>query len=85
LRTRFWIESTISASSSALFLLTLFWRDWIEALTGFDPDHRSGLLEIAVAAALLAITLTSGHLARRDRRQDLKGRLQLAQHYGDTK
>jgi len=71
MRSRFWIETTLSGSSAALFLLTLVWRDWIEALTGFDPDHGNGSLEFVMAAALLALALISARLARREYRQRL--------------
>lgn len=77
MRPRFWIETTLSASSAALFVLTLVWRNWIEAMTGFDPDHRNGSLEIVIAAALLALALISARLARREYRQRLTDRLQL--------
>lgn len=43
-RMRFWIEAGLVALSGLLTILTLFSRDWIEALTGFDPDNQDGLL-----------------------------------------
>jgi hypothetical protein len=59
LRPRFWLTSGLAGGCALLALLTSLWRDWIEALTGFDPDRGSGSLEwmlvtgLAVAAVLL--------------------------------
>jgi hypothetical protein len=44
-RKRFWLEAGLAMLTGALAIITLFWRDWIEALTGFDPDHQNGSLE----------------------------------------
>ena len=38
IRARLWVEGGLAALSGFLAILTLFTRDWIEALTGFDPD-----------------------------------------------
>jgi hypothetical protein len=48
-----------------LGLLTIFWHDWIEALTGWDPDHGDGSAEWLVVAGLLAAAIVMGLLARR--------------------
>ena len=64
---RFWVETGLAGLSGALFLLTLGWRDWIEAVFGVDLDHRSGGLEWIVAAALLVVSLGLGALARAER------------------
>jgi hypothetical protein len=40
-RMRFWVEAGLAALCGFLGILTLFTRDWIEALTGFDPDSAS--------------------------------------------
>jgi hypothetical protein len=63
-RTRFWLESTLAAACGLLAVVTLFWRDWIEALTGFDPDHHNGSVEWAIVAALAAVGLAAAALAR---------------------
>jgi len=61
---RFWIEAVLSAVSGCLFVLTLVWRDWIEATTGSDPDRHSGSVEWAIVALLLGATVVFGLLAR---------------------
>ena len=37
-----------------LAVLTIFWRDWIEALTGYDPDQHNGTVECLIVIALLS-------------------------------
>jgi hypothetical protein len=37
-----------------LTVLTLFWSDWIEGLSGYDPDQHSGTVEYLIVIALLA-------------------------------
>jgi hypothetical protein len=66
---RFWVETGLASLSGALFLLTLGRRDWIEAVSGIDLDHRGGGLEWIVAAALLLVALGLGAVARAERRR----------------
>jgi hypothetical protein len=68
-RARFWFEATVSSISCLLAALTVFSRDWIEALTGFDPDHHSGWLEWAIVAGLLLLCAAAGVAARAERRR----------------
>ena len=35
-------------------VLTIFWPDWIEALTGFDPDEHDGTVEWLIVIGLLS-------------------------------
>jgi hypothetical protein len=51
--------------SGGLFVLTLFWADWIEAIFGIDPDGGNGSVEVLVAGAFLAVALIAGRLAIR--------------------
>jgi hypothetical protein len=48
-----------------LGLLTIFWHDWIEALTGQDPDRHNGSAEWIVVVGLLAVAVAMGFTARR--------------------
>ncbi|MDQ6805926.1 MAG: ABC transporter permease [Actinomycetota bacterium] len=56
-RRRFWLDLALAILSSALFLLTLVWRDWIEKLTGLRPDGGSGSVEWAIVAVLFALAV----------------------------
>jgi hypothetical protein len=48
-----WIRP-IAGLCGGLALLTIFWPDWIEALTGYDPDQHAGLVEWLMVIALLS-------------------------------
>ena len=68
-RRRFWVESVLALGCGLLAAVTLMWRDWIEALTGLDPDHHGGGVEWLVVAALALVCLVAGSAARRDWRR----------------
>jgi hypothetical protein len=59
-RRRFWVEAALATSSSVLAVITLLSKEWIEIVSGVDPDHGNGSIEwliviiLAVAAAILA-------------------------------
>jgi tetrahydromethanopterin S-methyltransferase subunit E len=61
---RFWLESTAAGLAAGLGILTVFWKGWIEAVFGVDPDHRSGALEWQIVVALFAVALLLGWTAR---------------------
>jgi hypothetical protein len=42
------------AFCGVLAVLPVFWPDWIEALTGFDPDQHEGTVEWLIVIALLS-------------------------------
>jgi O-antigen/teichoic acid export membrane protein len=63
-RIRFWIEAVLAVLTAALFVLTLFSREWIELVFGVDPDRGSGALEWAIVATLLLATVTLTVAAR---------------------
>ena len=69
LQRRFRIEAILGGLSAVLFVLTLVFPAWIEALTGLEPDAGSGELEFLTAGALLLVALASALLARRDYRR----------------
>ncbi|RVU23065.1 ABC transporter permease [Streptomyces antnestii] len=64
MRLRGRIESVAAGLCGLLFLVTLIWPNWIEAVFGVDPDQHSGALEWTVVAVALCATLTFSLLAR---------------------
>jgi hypothetical protein len=59
------LEAIVALCAGILGILTIFWHDWIEALTGWDPDHRNGTVEWIVVIGLLAVSAAMGLVARR--------------------
>lgn len=59
------LEMTVALCAGILGILTIFWHDWIEALTGWDPDHHNGTAEWVVVVGLLAVAVAMGLVARR--------------------
>jgi hypothetical protein len=59
------LESAIALFGGALGVLTAFWHDWIEVLTGWDPDHHNGSVEWLIVAVLLCVAVAMGLAARR--------------------
>jgi hypothetical protein len=68
-RIRFWVEAGLAALCGFLAILTLFTRDWVEALTGFDPDNHNGSFEWVIVAALLVVCILFSIAARADWRR----------------
>jgi H+/Cl- antiporter ClcA len=65
-KARIGLGTAIALIAGTLGVLTIFCRDWIEALTGWDPDYYNGSLEWLIVAALLAVSAVFGAAARRD-------------------
>jgi hypothetical protein len=55
----------VALCAGILGILTIFWHDWIETLTGWDPDNHSGAVEWIVVVGLLVIAVALGLAARR--------------------
>lgn len=68
-RARFWVEVALASSCGILAVVTVVWRDWIEALTGFDPDHQSGSFEWLIVVALLGACALVGAAAHSEGRR----------------
>jgi hypothetical protein len=60
--------AALAGLSGFLCLATLVRKDWLEGLVGWAPDDHSGLAEWLLTAALLALALVFGVLARHERR-----------------
>jgi hypothetical protein len=63
-RPLFWIEASLAVFCGGLAVLTIFWQDWIEALTGYDPDQHDGSVEWLVVAALFVACICLSIAAR---------------------
>jgi hypothetical protein len=59
-----YIETALAALAGLLAVITIFWRDWIEGLTGWDPDHHNGSFEIFIILGLAAVSVLLGLAAR---------------------
>ena len=68
-RTMFWIEAGLATLSGFLAVLTLFTGDWIEALTGFDPDQHDGSAEWMIVIALAFVCAALSLAARAEWRR----------------
>jgi hypothetical protein len=69
LHRRLRIECSLAVATATLFAVTLVFPDWIETLTGLDPDAGSGAVELLVSSVLLIGSLWAAMLARRDHRR----------------
>jgi hypothetical protein len=52
---RLWAEGALALITGVMAIVTVFLRDWIEALTGYDPDHHSGSAEWLIIAGLALV------------------------------
>jgi len=58
LRRRFWVETVLASVAGVLCVIMPIWPDWIEAISGWDPDQHSGSAEWMIAGGLLIVTAT---------------------------
>jgi hypothetical protein len=68
-RARFAIELALAGVTGILFVLTVIWPQWIEAVFGIDPDGGDGSLEWAIVGVLLVASVTFSVLARAEWRR----------------
>ena len=53
---RFWAEVVSASLTGLLAVVTPFWPDWIEAISGWDPDAHDGSVEWMIALGLFVVT-----------------------------
>jgi hypothetical protein len=68
-RIRFWAEAGTAGLSGFLCVLTLVWRDWLEAIVRVSPDGHNGSVEWLLVAGLLTVATTAGAAARSEWRR----------------
>ena len=54
----FWAETGLAAISGALALISLVLPDWIEFVSGWDPDQHDGSVETLIIVGLLVVALS---------------------------
>lgn len=62
-------ESTLALVGAVLAVVTAINAEWIEWLTGLDPDGGSGALEWGIVVVVSLGAVVAGALARRDLRR----------------
>ena len=65
----FRIEVSLAVLTGILGVLTFFWRDWIEVLTGWSPDRHSGSVEFGLIVVLLITSVSCAAVARSTHRR----------------
>ena len=69
MRARAWLETFLAALAAGLAVLTLISHEWIEVLTGMDPDEGSGSLEWLIVVICGVLAVLCSVLARRSWRR----------------
>ncbi|GLS20326.1 hypothetical protein GCM10007874_33430 [Labrys miyagiensis] len=53
----FWVEVGLAAITGLLAFITPVFPDWIEVLTGWDPDQHDGSVEWTIVVGLFVVTI----------------------------
>ena len=56
-------EAAAASLAGLLAILSVFWRDWIEILFQWDPDHHNGGAELVIIVGLASLSLLLGSSA----------------------
>lgn len=59
----FWVEIGLAITTGLLALITPIFPDWIEFVSGWDPDQHDGSAERIVVVALCVVTTVMVALA----------------------
>jgi hypothetical protein len=62
-RPLFWIEIGLAAITGLLALITPIFPDWIEFVSGWDPDQHDGSVERMIVVGLFVVTVVMVALA----------------------
>jgi uncharacterized membrane protein len=62
-RPLFWVEVGLAAITGLLALITPIFPDWIEFLSGWDPDQHDGSVEWMIVVGLFIVTFVMVSLA----------------------
>ena len=62
-RPLFWIEIGLAAITGLLALITPIFPDWIEFVSGWDPDQHNGSVEWMIVVGLFVVTIVIVALA----------------------
>ena len=65
-RRRFWMEIALLLASMLFLVATVAIPDWIEAVSGLDPDGGNGMVERGIVAVLVLGAAALSVIARRE-------------------
>ena len=60
---RFWAEIVMASFTGLLGLITPFFPDWIEAVSGWDPDQHDSSVERMIVIGLCVLSIAIFSLA----------------------
>jgi len=72
---RIWLERVLCGITGVMGIVTIFYRSWIEALFGWDPDHGNGSVEWLIILGLLAVSAVFYSLSRAEVRRIRQARI----------
>jgi uncharacterized membrane protein len=70
-RRLFWVEIALAAITGLLALITPIFPDWIEFVSGWDPDQHDGSVERMIVVGLFVVTIVMVGLAAIEWRRTL--------------
>ncbi len=62
-RRLFWVEIGLAAITGVLAAITPIFPDWIEFVSGWDPDQHDGSVERMIVVGLCVVTIAMVALA----------------------
>jgi ABC-type uncharacterized transport system permease subunit len=63
LRRLFWVEIGLASIAGLLAPITSIFPDWIEFVSGWDPDQHDGSVERMIVVGLFIVTIVMAALA----------------------